>query len=84
MKVYLATRGVYSDFHVVHVFAREEDAASYALADDYEGFELVDGPIEVRDWHVLAWWPDLPDSATDAEYPNPNTWSNPKDFDGAS
>jgi hypothetical protein len=82
LKVYLATSGEYSDFRVVHVFARKEDAASYPLADDHEEYEVAEGPIEVRHWHRLAWWPDLPDSGSDAEYPNPATWSQSRDFDG--
>ncbi len=53
MKVYLATSGEYSDYRVCHAFAREEDAASYALGDAVLELEVRDGPVEVRPEHTL-------------------------------
>ncbi|MFI7113976.1 hypothetical protein ACIBK9_47200 [Nonomuraea sp. NPDC050227] len=61
MKVYLATSGSYSDFRVQGVFAREEDAAAYELGESVSEYELWEGPQQVRDWHELTWYPDLPE-----------------------
>lgn len=97
MKVYVATRGSYSDYRIVGMFAREEDAAAYELGEDVEEFEIHDGPQEVRNWYTLTWYPDKPEP----EYPTPagyftgtpaGTRANPyedryperRDFDGHS
>lgn len=96
MKVYLATSGSYSDYQVLHVFTRREDAEAYPLADEVEEFDLHEGPVETRIWHSLTWWPDEPDG--DHEVPMPGgggcephmlTLTNPRpmqaspwDFDG--
>lgn len=83
MKVYLATAGEYSDYQVVRVFARQEDAANYELADEWEEYEVDEGPVEVRTWHVLDWVPGLPDrEQTNAHGANPHMWSDRRDFDG--
>lgn len=83
MKVYLATSGEYSDYGVCHVFAREEDAASYQGADRVEEFEVRDGPVEMRPRHTLIWNPDLGDrEATSLALANPYVSSWPEDFTG--
>lgn len=81
-KVYLATSGEYSDFVVRQVFAHEEDAQSYQLADNVLDFELQDGPVEVRLWHTLHWNPKEPDQTGDPDMLE-NPWSNarPQEFD---
>ncbi|MGS2645871.1 hypothetical protein [Streptosporangium sp. G12] len=61
MKVYLATYGAYSDFEVVRVFARREDAEAYELSDDVEEFEVEEGPVETRLWHTIRWFSNEPD-----------------------
>lgn len=81
--VYLATAGAYSDFRVVAAFTREEDARAYELADDVQEFELHDGPIEVRTWHEIRWWPQLPDNTDDdTRIENPYEDTQQRDFDG--
>lgn len=83
MKVYLATAGEYSDYGVVHVFARREDAEAYSLADDVEEFEVREGPIEVRTWHFLMWEPAIPDRpASTTAAANPLEHSDERDYDG--
>lgn len=84
MKVYLATSGDYSDYRVRHVFARREDAEAYALGDDVEEFEVQEGPIEVRPWHQLMWWPGRPDRQAAAfASANPLVYSTERrDYDG--
>lgn len=83
VKVYLATRGEYSDYRVAHVFARREDAEAYKLADNVEERELHDGPVEVRRWHEMRWEPRLGDRAGDGfALPNPHEDSEYRDFDG--
>ena len=81
--VWLATSGEYSDYRVQHVFAREEDARAYELADDVQERVLQDGPVEVRTWHELDWRTWIPgrdgDSSRNA---NPYWSSGRKDFDG--
>lgn len=82
MKVFLATSGEYSDFTVRHVFAREEDARAYRLADDVEEYELRDGPVDVRYWCTLTWYPDIPDRPGDHNaVANPCEFSALEDFD---
>lgn len=83
MKVYLATRGEYSDYQVCHAFARREDAESYKLADnDVLELELHDGPVEVRRWYQLTWRADRPDGDGMA-LGNPYTYAGEeRDFDG--
>lgn len=84
MKIYLATSGDYSDYRVRHVFARKEDAEAYALGDDVEEFEVQEGPVEVRPWHELMWWPDRPDrQAGEFTGANPLVYSaGRRDYDG--
>ena len=81
--IYLATSGEYSDYSVLHAFARKEDADAYAIPHQVEEYELHDGPVEVRTWHVLYWDPAQPDHEKKAgRYGNPWTYSYPRDFDG--
>jgi hypothetical protein len=61
VKVYLATRGEYSDFRVCHAFARRQDAEGYKLGDDVMELEVRDGPVEVRCWYHLTWRGDRAD-----------------------
>lgn len=83
MKIYLATSGEYSDFGVVHAFARREDALAYQLGDDVLEFEVHVGPIEVRTWHSLTWVANMPDREGDSMcLPNPHISSERRDFDG--
>lgn len=87
MKVYLATKGEYSDYDVVHVFAREEDADAYPLADRVEEYELHQGPVDCRYWHSLEWYPERPDSepiyagAAYAHTGNPWEFGSLRDYD---
>lgn len=60
MKVYLAMAND-DDDRVQRAFARREDAEAYELADEVEEFEVLDGPVEVRDWHTLYWVAGHPD-----------------------
>lgn len=76
-KVYLATAGEYSSYRVLHVFAREEDAADYGLADNVEEVDLHDEPVEVRYWYTLHWFSWQPDSTS-----NPAEAGELRDFDG--
>jgi len=55
VKIYLATRGEYSDYRVCHAFAKREDAESYKLGEGVLEMELHDGPVEVRYWYDLDW-----------------------------
>lgn len=83
MKVYLATSGEYSDYHVQHVFAREEDARSYELADDVEEYDLREGPVRTAIRYVLQWQPGLPDRDGDSlRLANPYESTERDDFDG--
>jgi hypothetical protein len=94
MKVYLATSGSYSDYRVRGVFAREEDAEAYELADDVEEFDLKEGPQEVRSWHTLRWEPHRPEPdyvvnfswspPEGSRIPNPSEGDRPerRDYDG--
>lgn len=85
MKVYLATRGEYSDFRVCHVFAKREDAEAYALGDDVREMELREAPVEVRTWHELWWYSARPDEERDPSghrSANPCETSDQRDFDG--
>jgi len=83
VKVYLATSGEYSDYRVVHVFTREEDARSYELADDVEEYELREGPVLTGVWHVLQWQPRLPDRPGDSlRLANPYEYTERHDLDG--
>ena len=83
-KVYLSTRGEYSDYRVAHVFTRREDAEAYKLGEDVEERELHDGPVEVRRWYVLRWHADRPDRPQPQSFSlsNPHTDSDVRDFDG--
>lgn len=76
MKVYVATSGEYSDYRVQAVFTREQDARDYALADDYLELDLHEGPIEVRNWWVLHWYPQGQRGS------EPHLTSRPDDYDG--
>lgn len=80
-KVYLATAGEYSDYRVVKAFASSDDAWAYPLGDDVLELELHDGPVEVRMWSKLWWWPHEPDSE-DYGSSNPQEYHSQKDFDG--
>jgi hypothetical protein len=83
VKVYLATAGEYSDYRVLHVFARREDAESYPLGEDVEEREVRDGPVEVRMWHELRWAPHLGDRPRDSlREANPVEYRELKDFEG--
>jgi hypothetical protein len=83
VKVYLATSGEYSDYRVQHVFTRREDAESYALGDDVMECEVHDGPVEVRDWHEIRWYPAMADQEGDSyRIANPREYQDLRDFDG--
>jgi hypothetical protein len=73
MKVYLAIANDY-DQQVQRVFARREDAEAYGLADEVQEFEVLEGPVEVREWHTLRWHADSPDRAQ----PEGDWAANPK------
>jgi hypothetical protein len=82
-KVYLVTSGEYSDYCVLKAFAREEDAWAYPFGDDVEEFELHAGPVEVRTWHTIRWWPDPPSGpGYRGDEPNPYEHREQRDFDG--
>lgn len=82
-KVYLATSGEYSDYRVLHVFTREEDAREYKLGEDVEERELHDGPVEVRVWHSLDWRSWTPEKQGSAYVVgNPDEEHELRDFDG--
>jgi hypothetical protein len=82
--IYLATSGEYSDYSVLHAFARKEDADAYAIPHQVEEFELHDGPVETRTWHSLHWNTKQPDHDGKPGYQlaNPYEVAYPKDFDG--
>jgi hypothetical protein len=81
--IYLATRGEYSDYRVCHAFTRREDAEAYPLGDDVKEMELKDGPVDVREWHHLAWHANRPDrEASWHAASNPIDWIELRDFDG--
>jgi hypothetical protein len=83
MKIYLATRGEYSDYRICHAFSRREHAESYPLGDDVLELEVHDGPVEVRYWYDLDWRDDLGDRASDGlAAANPYVHSERRDFDG--
>lgn len=82
-KVYLATAGEYSDYRVLHAFTSSDDAWAYPLGDDVLELELHDGPVEVRMWSEIWWWPHEPDSERDGfSAGNPSEHHQQKDFDG--
>jgi hypothetical protein len=66
--VFLATSGSYSDFRVQQAFARREDAESYQLGDDVLAMRVRPGPVEVRTWYTLRWWPARPDRESSADW----------------
>jgi hypothetical protein len=84
--VYLATSGAYSDFRVVQAFARREDAESYPLGEEVMEMTVHDGPVEVRTWYTLRWWPTRPDRDEDADWQAAaNPWTSVddrRDYDG--
>lgn len=84
MKVYVATSGDYSDYRIMHVFARREDAEAYEGADRVEEYELREGPVEMRTWYTLIWNPGQPDrdQAEGVRGPNPWMFGSREDFDG--
>lgn len=78
MKVYIATSGSYSDYRIEHVFRREEDASTYADAlseGGWDGYEVLEGPVERRTWYQLTWWPHLAGFVA-----NPHTFHHTEDF----
>jgi hypothetical protein len=81
VKVYLSTRGEYSDYRVCHAFARREDAEADPLGDDVLELELLDGPADVRPWYMLSWNTRMRDAA--GRYRNPHVWSENRDYDGS-
>jgi hypothetical protein len=83
VKVYLATAGEYSDYRVLQVFARREDAESYELGEDVEEWDVEDGPVEMRTWHSLHWWPARPEGRDPQglRMDNPFERSSLRDFD---
>lgn len=82
-KVYLATAGEYSDYRIVKAFTSSDDAWGYPLGDDVLELELHDGPVEVRMWSELWWWPHQPDGPDGVgEMGNPHESHAQKDFDG--
>lgn len=82
-KIYLATAGEYSDYRVLKAFVREQEARNYPLGDDVLELELHDGPVEVRMWHEVWWWPHEPDSPDSGFDPgNPHESHQHKDYDG--
>jgi hypothetical protein len=82
-KVYLATAGEYSDYRVLKAFTNSDDAWAYPLGDDVLELELHDGPVEVRMWSELWWWPHQPDGPDGVgEMGNPHESHAQKDFDG--
>jgi len=82
--IYLAVSGEYSDSRVCHAFSRREDAESYKLGVDVRELELHDGPVEVREWHMLWWRTDLPDRETIPGFANANPYESflLQDFNG--
>jgi hypothetical protein len=85
VKVYLATAGEYSDYRVLHAFARREDADAYKLGDDVKELEIHDGPVKVRRWHQLTWRADRGDRMGEngLGLPNPHIYGGEeRDFDG--
>jgi len=83
VKVYLATRGEYSDYRVCHAFAHREDAEAYLLGEDVKEMELHDGPVEVRYWYDLDWRAEWRDREGDGlAVANPLVNSELRDFDG--
>lgn len=81
MKVWLAVAGEYSDYRVLHVFTREQDAREYMLGEDVEERELHEGPVMVATWHELRWDPAVPDRpGTGLAGANPNEWAEQKDY----
>jgi hypothetical protein len=84
--VYLATAGEYSDYRVVHAFARRQDAESYKLGDEVKEMTVRPGPVEVRTWYTLRWWPNLPERKPDDDWlAASNPWvgaDERRDFDG--
>lgn len=81
-KVYVATSGEYSDYGIEAVFANEEDAKNYGLADGYVEMEVHEGPIETRLWHTYTWRPCYP-PVSEWGIPNPEFgYSKRRVFDG--
>ena len=84
--VFLATSGAYSSFRVPQAFARREDAESYQLGDEVLEMAVHAGPVEVRIWYVLRWWPNRRDQGPTADW---TAFENPwmavderRDYDG--
>lgn len=58
--VHVVFAGEYADRTVCRVFAREEDAASYDMGDDYEEWDVTEGPMETEAYHTLRWYCSSP------------------------
>lgn len=82
-KAYLAMSGEDDDEYVHHVFSRKEDAQDYELSEYVRERDFQDGPVEVRTWHKLVWWPLLPDQeASTTATENPAVFPMRLDYDG--
>lgn len=57
MKVYVATEGSYSDYHILGVFTNEADAASVGEVEEYEVYEKV--PARVTSHAITGFPPDF-------------------------
>jgi hypothetical protein len=87
LRVYLATSGEYSDYHVNYVFARKEDASAYIahLQDGHvEEYDVREGPIQRRTWYRLIWRTDTGDrgASPPVGLANPSEHAEYRDFDG--
>jgi hypothetical protein len=84
MKVYVATSGEYSDYRVQHIFANREDAEAYAGADEVTEWDVLDHPVEQRQWYQLIWSPKIEDREHVPGYrmgnPHEQTWQ--EDYTG--
>jgi hypothetical protein len=80
VKVYVVTSGEYSDYHIVRIFLNQADANAYQLGDDVSEWDVAEGPVEVRNWYQLCWWPHRPD-AEGRDDPNPWWRNESRDFD---
>lgn len=76
--VYLATAGEYSDYRVLGVFAREDDARLHPQADDVKEYELREKPVDLRYCYRIRWYPDYPDHADDER---PVVWPNANPYE---
>ncbi|MDH2424772.1 hypothetical protein [Sphaerisporangium sp. TRM90804] len=80
MKVYAAVEydGEGQGFYkVLRAFSKQEDAEAYGLGEEILPLDIEDGPVEVRTWYWLTWFPDRPDCSPEDARPRDYVFASP-------